>query len=386
MADFNWDKNRNTGFTNIMNNFVKKLELHDVWDTFPVDYTHIHTDLKSVSTIERILVNKGLTGCLVDAGALHLGDNLSRHSPIMVKLDVGSIPKNIQSNNRTIRRPAWDKADAENIDTYTSELDSKLRSLAIPDSLFCSDPHCKNMKHISERDSYIMDILSEIIETSYATVPLSGRGGSKWNPEKNCRMGKVVPRWKEEVEPFRQDAMFWHSVWISADKPKTGELHSLMCRTRNRYHYAIRRVKKKADSINAEQLLLAAEKGDAHLLKEMKNINCKKASSTLPECVEDADNPAEIVERFRAVYSALYNSAPSNIQELSDKIIIDNTAANEIGKITGKVVKDAACRMKPGKNDVSGGYSSDAILNGPDSLFDALAAAMRSFLTHGTVT
>ena len=37
-----------------------------------------------------------------------------------------------------------------------------------------------------------------------------------------------------------------------------------------------RRVKKKADSINAEQLLLAAEKGDAHLLKEMKNINCKK--------------------------------------------------------------------------------------------------------------
>ena len=47
MADFNWDKDRNTGFTNIMNNFVKKLELHDVWDTFPVDYTHIHTDLKS---------------------------------------------------------------------------------------------------------------------------------------------------------------------------------------------------------------------------------------------------------------------------------------------------------------------------------------------------
>ena len=63
MADFNWDKDRNTGFTNIMNNFVKKLELHDVWDTFPVDYMHIHTDLKSVSTIDRILVNKRLTGC-----------------------------------------------------------------------------------------------------------------------------------------------------------------------------------------------------------------------------------------------------------------------------------------------------------------------------------
>ena len=233
MADFNWDKIRNTGFTNVMNNFVKKLELHDAWDTFPVDYTHIHTDLKSMSTIDRILVNKRLIGCLVDAGALHLGDNLSRHSPIMVKLDLGSIPKNVQSNNRTIRRPAWDKAEVEDIDTYTSELDLKLRNLVIPDSLFCLDPHCKNLKHNSEKDSYMMDILSEIIETAYDTIPLSGRGGRKWNPEKNCPIGKVVPRWKEVVEPFRQDSMFWHSVWISADKPKMGELHSLMCRTRN---------------------------------------------------------------------------------------------------------------------------------------------------------
>ena len=46
----------------------------------------------------------------------------------------------------------------------------------------------ENMKHISERDSYIMDILSEIIETSYATVPLSGRGGSKW--VRWCRDGR----------------------------------------------------------------------------------------------------------------------------------------------------------------------------------------------------
>ena len=86
----------------------------------------------------------------------------------------------------------------------------------------------------------MMDILSEIIETAYDTIPLSGRGGRKWSPEKNFPIGKVVPRWKEEVEPFRQDSMFWHSVWISADTPKMGELHSLMCRTRNRYHYAIR--------------------------------------------------------------------------------------------------------------------------------------------------
>ena len=42
--------------------------------------------------------------------------------------------------------------------------------------------------------------------------------------------------------------------------------------------------------------------------------------------------------------------------------------------------------MKTGKSDVSGGFNSDAILNGPDSLFDNLALVYRSWCIHGTVT
>ena len=42
--------------------------------------------------------------------------------------------------------------------------------------------------------------------------------------------------------------------------------------------------------------------------------------------------------------------------------------------------------MKAGKGDVSEGYTSDAILNAPDILFDQLALVYRSWLVHGTVT
>ena len=59
---------------------------------------------------------------------------------------------------------------------------------------------------------------------------------------------------------------------------------------------------------------------------------------------------------------------------------------NEVMKIRGESVKEAAGLMKCGKGDVSGGYSSDAILNGPDVLFDQLAAVFRSWCVHGTVT
>ena len=49
-------------------------------------------------------------------------------------------------------------------------------------------------------------------------------------------------------------------------------------------------------------------------------------------------------------------------------------------------MKQAACKMKPKKGDVSESYTSDAILNAPDLLFDLLAAVFRSWLVHGTVT
>ena len=143
---------------------------------------------------------------------------------------------------------------------------------------------------------------------------------------------------------------------------------------------------KQADHIRARHLFEAAQKGDVDLLKEMKNLNNNKSACSLPETVEDADNPEDIVEKFRTVYSSLYNSAPSAIQDLWESLTVGRDAIMEVNKVTGAKVKEATCKMKPGKSDVSAGYSSDALLHGPDILFDCLAQTIRSFLIHGTVT
>ena len=68
------------------------------------------------------------------------------------------------------------------------------------------------------------------------------------------------------------------------------------------------------------------------------------------------------------------------------KGFIDENSGAEIGRITGQIVKQACCRMKPGKADVTGAFSSDVFLNGPDLLFDLLASAFQSFIIHGSVT
>ena len=63
-----------------------------------------------------------------------------------------------------------------------------------------------------------------------------------------------------------------------------------------------------------------------------------------------------------------------------------DTTGLEVDKITGSIVKEAACKMKAAKGDVSNGYTSDAILNAPDILFDQLSLVYRSWLVHGTVS
>ena len=49
-ADCNWDRARNSEFCMLVEEFVNKIGLKSVWEKFPVDYTHIHTDFISTST------------------------------------------------------------------------------------------------------------------------------------------------------------------------------------------------------------------------------------------------------------------------------------------------------------------------------------------------
>jgi hypothetical protein len=42
--------------------------------------------------------------------------------------------------------------------------------------------------------------------------------------------------------------------------------------------------------------------------------------------------------------------------------------------------------MKSDKSDVTGAFTTDAIINAPDIMFEQLACVYRSWLIHGTVT
>ena len=90
------------------------------------------------------------------------------------------------------------------------------------------------------------------------------------------------------------------------------------------------------------------------------------------------------------MYETLYSSAGSQekMATLQDKVnmLVNQNSVEEVLKVTGSKVKEAACLLKPKKGDISGGFTSDALLNAPDIMFDKLATIFRSFLIHGTVS
>ena len=391
-ADFNWDKSRNNGFVACMDRWVEKTGLLDVWDSFPISYTHIHTDMKSVSTLDRFLVSPGLLEHIEDAGVIHLGDNPSRHSPIMLKVNLQGITAVKRTPKASLpKRPAWYKADEAQVNTYTFLLDEKLRNLTSPEELSCRDPLCTNEDHIKARDSFLLDILIAMIETSHETVPLGGGKKGKYDPDKNCIVEKTIPGWREEIEPLRQDSLFWHFLWQQSNRPNSGSLFEVMKHVRNKYHYAVRKCKAKAEKVNLEKLFEAAKSGDVNLLKEMKAVKGGEKSQNIPtDNIEGANGSEEISDKFKQVYEALYNSAESaddvNFIKFKLREVISHESTHEVNKVTMESVKEACTRMKPGKSDVTGSYTSDLLLHGPDMLFEFLARIFRSFYIHGNVT
>ena len=98
-----------------------------------------------------------------------------------------------------------------------------------------------------------------------------------------------------------------------------------------------------------------------------KSFGNKKATQQIPDCLEGKVNPGEILEQFREGYKELYNSI-CTVEEMSlIKLhiadLLPSEPAAEASKITSSVVKIACSKMKAGKKDVSGSYSSDALID-----------------------
>ena len=86
----------------------------------------------------------------------------------------------------------------------------------------------------------------------------------------------------------------------------------------------------------------------------------------------------EMWQNSLPMYHNLYTSAESEdgmaaLQLKIKQLVQSEDSEGEGVKLTGEVVKKSVLKMKRHKMDISQGFSSDALLNAPDLLFQLLA-------------
>ena len=109
------------------------------------------------------MVNERLLELILDCGPMHLGDNPSRNSPIILELNIADIPMKSQVQPSSSRKPDWYKATEQDIMKYTLDLHNRLSALEQPQCLHCTESLCKIGSHSEERDSHVIDILSAVV-------------------------------------------------------------------------------------------------------------------------------------------------------------------------------------------------------------------------------
>ena len=386
-ADLNYDMKRDNHFTRTVAAALERMGLTSVWQGRDVDHTHVHTDGNSTSVIDHFLVSRQLLKLVEHCGPVHRGDNLSRHSAIFLRLRLGEVCRQQEAARPPPRRmPAWDRATPEELLGYTMDMQQRLQALQCPRSLLhCQDPQCEDPSHSEERDTMVLDILCTMVESSYTSLPLTGQAGGR-------RGRDVIPGWSAEVEPFRRDSNACFRAWLAAGKPRQGTELQDKLRSHALFRHAVRRAKRAEKLHMAQGLFGAAMAGDLQLFKEMRRVKSGKGEmEEMAETVDGVPGEQGIADTFAGIFRTLYNSSGSEeeMATLQDRIrglVQTENSGAEINKLTAEVVKQAAASLKPHKMDVSQGFSSDALLHGPDKLFGLLGLVFRSWLLHGTIT
>ena len=234
----------------------------------------------------------------------------------------------------------------------------------------------------------VLDLLMSVVETSYSSLPLTGRAGNGRGQDGR----EIIPGWASEVEPLRLESNVCYRAWLAAGKPRQGNEHEARLRSHAQYRYAVRRVKRASKLHQAQSLFSAAMDGDIELFKEMQRVKSGKGQmDELAETVDNVTGEQGVADTFAKIFDKLYNSSDSKqgmtkLQERMCGLVQTEDSTNEANKVTAEMVKQAAVTLKPHKMDVSQGFTSDALLHAPDLLFSLLALVFRSWLLHGTVT
>ena len=377
-GDWNADPNRNDVRTTVFRDFISEEKLYNALDkdisNVPYTYWNQRVTPPSTSTIDHFLLSPNLVNTVVKYETVFQHNDFSDHFPVMLSLNI-DVKYHETMKKEFTPCVAWHKCDDVNIASYRNKIDSLLLDVnPMHEALTCRNYKCSMHKeYINQLHSNIINICSEASKTC-----LPHSSGSKSR--------RTIPGWNEYVKEHADNAKVWHDVWMQSGKPRHGDIANMKRKTRLKYHYAIRFVKKENIRIRNNRMGEAiSTNNDRELWKEVKKMT--KSNNNLPNVIDGFTEIEEISGIFADKYDTLYNSVSYNLNDLSvlKKNInsrITNLCPSYTHTITVVEIKNALTKLKLGKKEESGLFSNHLIY-GSDRLIIMITLLFNSMLVHG---
>ena len=335
----------------------------------------------SQSLIDHILISQNMKHLLLDCYTTDDVDNGSDHNAVIAKFD---IPCHYIEHDKHVNsqpKVSWYKAQIHDIEKYKTQLDKYLQNISIPnDVTTCRNVRCtKHHKYIEE---FYNDIVQACIDAS-SVLPHTTNNKNNSNNSK-----KSLPGWNKLCKEKRKSALFWHRVWKSAGRPRTGELAQMRRYTRSKYHKSVKYIKTHKDKLRSEQMANTIVKNKSRdFWKEVKSFKGKRTQ--LPYTIDGATGDAPIANVFATKFQQVFNSVGYDEQELND---IQRNINNGVMEMSDAVIEYSLVKpsdieniiksLKAGKSDGNGCMYSDHFKHGTEKLFTYIALLFNCMLIH----
>jgi hypothetical protein len=198
-----------------------------------------------------------------------------------------------------------------------------------------------------------------------------------------------VPGWTEYVAPCREKSLFWHHIWIDNGRPKTGIIANIMRAIRAANHSAIRLVNRnRAEMVNerfADAILSNNTRDFWHEAKRIRGVNASY-SNTIDDLSSHDDIANMSASKYEEMFSCVsFSEDDMNTLKTDIVIHIGHKYIHNECIISAGVVRDAICKLKPGKGDGYLGITLDHLINACNVLSVHIAFLLTGMLVHGAV-
>ncbi len=379
-GDWNTCLSRDNAQTKCLMDFCYRNNLKVCWenDNSTIDDTYVNFELNHASCIDYCVMSNNMFECINECNVQHCVLNLSHHSPVVMNLQTGHEALNhLNENVNSKKRILWHKVTDENINQYKSELDRLLEQHEVNmDVLNCSNVLCNDPGHKQYIDSLCNILLCCCLSAGEVCFPHSKPGKT------------AIPDWNDVAEPVRENALFWHWLWNECGRPHNGAVADIMRRTRAKYHYSVRKLRREANECSRRKLAesVANDKSQRDLWQEIKKM--KHKTRVTSGVIDDCHNDEDICNLFASKYETLYQSVPTDNDELEgiqnelrERMVQD--AMQRDCHIDVGSVKNAIKKLNYDKSDGRMGTYSNHFIYSSDRFIVILSLLIKCMFVHG---